>query len=111
MATSVGTLIWEGFGQGRKLLFETGTDHVDDPFFIGKLARFELGIDQIAIQGYFKTPASGWDQLEVLNFLLVGGEKLARQTDGLRLIISHAAILEFQVHVFSFPRFVVRRWL
>jgi hypothetical protein len=70
--------------------------------FIRKLASFELGIDQVAVHREFEATASGGDQLEVLNLLLVRREKLARQTDGLRLIISHRTILEFQVHIFSF---------
>ena len=90
-------------GPGGNLLGETRADHVHDPFFIRKLTRLELGIDQVAVQRQFKTPASGRNQLEILNLLLVRVEKLARQTEGLRLVISHAAILEFQVHIFSFP--------
>jgi hypothetical protein len=30
--------------------------------------------------------------------LLVGGQKLARQTDGLGLVVSHRAVLELNVH-------------
>ena len=91
---------------GREALFlllEMGTDRIQDPLFIGKLPRFQLGIDQVAIHGEFETATSARDQLEVLNLLLVGGQELVRQTDGLRLVVSHRAILEFQVHIFSFP--------
>jgi hypothetical protein len=58
---------------GGILLLETGTDHVQDPFFVGKLARFKFGIDQVAVQRYFETSASGRDQRKILNLLLVRG--------------------------------------
>jgi hypothetical protein len=75
--------------------------------FIGKLPCFELGIKQVAVQRKLEATASAGDQLEVLNLLLVRREKLARQTDGLRLVISHRTILEFQVHIFSFPTVIL----
>jgi hypothetical protein len=33
--------------------------------------------------------------------LLVRGQELARQTDGLRLVISHRTVLQLYVHIFS----------
>jgi hypothetical protein len=33
--------------------------------------------------------------------LLMRGQELARQTDGLRLVISHGTVLEFDLHFLS----------
>jgi hypothetical protein len=33
--------------------------------------------------------------------LLIRGQELARQTDGLRLVISHRTVFEFYFHTFS----------
>src|SRR5207249_972436 len=37
------------------------------------------------------------------NLLLVGAQELARQTDGLRLVISHRAVFQFDIHLDLLP--------
>jgi hypothetical protein len=75
-----------------------GADDVQHPLFLGKLLGLELGVNQIPIEGDFKAPATRGNQLEAADLLLVRRKQLARQTDGLRLVVSHRAIHEFQIH-------------
>jgi hypothetical protein len=60
--------------------------------FVWKLAGFQLGIDQVAVDAQLEASASRGDELELFDLLLVGGQQLARQTDGLRLVVSHRAV-------------------
>src|SRR5947209_2406338 len=78
--------------------FQFFRQRVHYPFFIRELAGLEFGVDQFTVEGDLETPASRRDQLEVLDLLLVGGEELARQTDGLGFVVSHRAVFEFHVH-------------
>jgi hypothetical protein len=78
--------------------FQSFPQGVDDPLFIRKLARLELGVDQLSVDGDLEAAASRGDQLQLLDLLLVGGEQFVRQTDGLRLVVSHRAVFEFDVH-------------
>jgi hypothetical protein len=82
----------------KSLRFQSVAKRIKHPFLFRKLAGFELGIDELAVDGNLEASASGGDQLEVLDLLLVGREKLARQTDGLRFVISHRTVFEFHVH-------------
>jgi hypothetical protein len=84
-------------------LLEAGADSVEDPLLLREVLRLELGVDQLAVQGDFKAAAASGDQLEVADFLLVGRQQLARQTEGLRLVVSHRAILEFHIHLLVPP--------
>jgi hypothetical protein len=36
-------------------------DCIDHPLFIGEFARFELGINQVPVDGELETASSGWD--------------------------------------------------
>jgi hypothetical protein len=83
------------------LLLEAGTDCVNGPLLVRELAGLELGVDQVAVDAQLKASAALGDELELLDLLFVGGQQLARQTDGLRFVVSHRAILEFHVHRFS----------
>ena len=80
--------------------------------FIGKLAGLELRVNQFLVGAQLKTPAAGRDQLQVLNLLFVRAQQLARQTDGLRLVVSHRAVLKLQVHalLLSVPRSLECHW-
>jgi hypothetical protein len=64
------------------------------------LAGFFFGIDFFAVHRYFKHTAAGGDQREGTN-ILFEPEKFFRQTDGLRLVVSHAAIFDgnLQCHI------------
>ena len=60
---------------------------------IGEFARLELGVNQFAVQRQLETAAARGNQFEILDLLLVGAQQLGRQTDGLRLVVSHRAVL------------------
>ena len=88
-------------GQSGSFLLESGADRVHSPLFIGKLAALEFRVNQVPVDTQLEAPATRGDQFELLDFLLVSAQQLARQTDGLRLVISHRAIFQFHVHRFS----------
>ena len=83
---------------GLLLFFRVGCHRVQDPLFLGKLTRLELGIDQIPVDRNLKAPPARRNQLQIDYLLLVGGQQFARQTDGLRFIVSNRTILQLQVH-------------
>jgi hypothetical protein len=65
---------------------------------VGELAGLELGVDQLTVDGQLETPAARWDQLQLADLLLETVEQLARQTDGLRLVVSHRTVAQLDVH-------------
>jgi hypothetical protein len=71
---------------------------------IGELFRLQLGIDFFAINADLKSTTTGGHQFQCAYFLFESQE-LFRQTDGLWLIVSNAAIFDcdFQAHVFVKP--------
>src|SRR5262249_3360875 len=77
---------------------KAGADRVEDPLLVGELAGLEFGVEQLAVGGEFKAAAAGRDQFQVADLFLVRAEQLARQTDGLWLVVSHRTVLQFQVH-------------
>ena len=83
------------------LFLQTCPNRLNRPWFLRKLARLELRVNQVAVNAQLEPPASGRYKLQLTNLLLVRGQELARQTDGLRLVISHRTVLEFYVHIFS----------
>ena len=87
-----------GLGQEDLLLLQSFANGLHGPLFVGELARLELGVDQIAVDGQLEAAAPFGDQRQLFDLLLVRGQQLARQTDGLRLVVSHRAVLEFHVH-------------
>src|SRR5580765_3338041 len=78
--------------------FQPRPHRLDGPLFIGELAGFQLRVDQIAVERKLEATAATGDQLQILDFLLVGGQQLGRQTDGLRFVISHRAVFQFHIH-------------
>ena len=84
--------------EGLLLFLRVGSDRVQHPLFFGELTRLELGIDQIPVDRNFEATSARRNQLQIAYLLLVGGQQLARQTDGLRFIVSNRTILELQVH-------------
>ena len=68
----------------------------DNGIGIGELSRRLLGMDLVAIHHNFKHAAARGDQFERVD-LLLEFQKLFRQTDGLRLVISSCAILDCNV--------------
>ena len=80
------------------LALHARADGLNGPLFVWKLAGFQLGIDQVAVDAQLEASAARGDELELFDLLLVGGQQLARQTDGLRLVVSHRAVFQFHVH-------------
>jgi hypothetical protein len=83
------------------LLFQPGPNRFHGPLFVRKLTGLELGIDQVAVDTQLKGTTARRNELQIANLLLVGTQELARQTDGLRLIISHRTVFEFYFHMLS----------
>ena len=79
-------------------LLESAADGVHHPLLIGELARIELGVDQVSVDGYLEAPAARRDQFQVVDLLFVCAQQLIRQTDGLGLVVSHRTVFDFQVH-------------
>ena len=73
-------------------------DRGDQRFFIGKLTGLQLRVKQFPIHGQLEAASAARDELQVGDLLFVFSEQLLRQTDGLRFVVSHRAIFEFQVH-------------
>jgi len=69
--------------------------------FVRELPRLELRVEEFAVDGQLETAAAFGDELHVFDALLVLAEKLARQTDGFRLVVSHRAVFEFDMHTWS----------
>jgi len=82
----------------RLLLLQPRAHRFHRPLFIGKLAGLQLGINQVAIHLQLEGAPARRDQVQILDLLLVRRQQLARQTDGLRFIVSHRAVFELDVH-------------
>ena len=87
---------WSGF-------LEQTADGVEDPLLVGELARAQLGVNQGPIRLQLEAAALRRDQLEVVDLLFVFLEQLARQTDGLRLVVSHGTIRQLEIHESLLP--------
>ena len=83
------------------LLFQPSTDGFHSPLFVGELTRLELGVNEVAVDAELKAATARWDELQCTDLLLVSGQEPARQTDGLRLVVSHRTVLEFNLHILS----------
>jgi hypothetical protein len=70
---------------------------LDDLVRVGELASGQLRVNLATVDGYFEDAAAGWYQFERRDFLFQL-EQLVRQTDGLWLIVSHAAIFNHDLH-------------
>jgi hypothetical protein len=89
--------VWEDL----LFLLQAFANGFDGPLLFRKLARLELGVNQLAVDTQLEAAAAQRNQLQLANLLLIRGQELARQTDGLRLIISHRTVLELYIHVLS----------
>src|SRR5262249_26092205 len=85
-------------GRGGLFLLEASANGFDGPWLLGELARLELGIDQVAVDAQLETATARRNELQLTDLLFVGGQELARQTDGLGLVISHRTVFEFYLH-------------
>jgi hypothetical protein len=83
---------------GRESL-QAGADGIDHPFLFGELSRLEFRVDQLAVGGQLEASPASRDELQIADLLLVRREQLARQTDGLRLVVSHRTILQLEMHL------------
>lgn len=75
-----------------------GPDRFKDRFRSGKLACLEFGINRLSIDTDLKRTARRRDQMQRTN-ILFEPEQFFRQTDGLRLVVSKAAIFNGNVQV------------
>jgi hypothetical protein len=82
----------------HELFLQPAANGVDHPLLVRKLAGLELRVDQFAVRLQLKTAALRRNELQLADILLVGGQELARQTDGLRLVASSRTVFEFQLH-------------
>jgi len=69
---------------------------------VGEFAGFFLGIDFLPVDAHLKNSAPGGDKSQGTN-ILFEPQKLFRQTDGLRLVVSNTAIFNsnFQCHTLT----------
>ena|SRR6266446_1513762 len=85
----------------RLFLFQPGAHSFDGPLLVRKLSGFQLRVNQVTVDAELEASAALGNQFELLDLLFVSAQQLARQTDGLRLVVSHGAVLEFHLHCFS----------
>ena len=81
----------------KKQLFPR-CEFIENGLLVWEFAGLELRINQIPIDGQLEAAAFAGDQVQVLDALLEGRENFARQTDGLRFVVSHRAIFEADLH-------------
>ena len=91
-----------GFAVFRPASFQMLADELEHLLFVGELAGLELRVHEVAVERQLEAAAAAGDQLQLVDFLLVLGQQLGRQTDGLGLVVSHRAVFEFHFH-FRFP--------
>jgi hypothetical protein len=60
--------------------------------FVRKLARLQLGIDQLTVHRQFETPTAGRLKFESGDLLFQIFQQFGRQTDGLWFVVSSSAI-------------------
>jgi len=77
---------------------ESSAERIDHPGFIRKLAGLEFRVDQLAVDRQLEAAATAGYQLQLADLLLERSENLGRQTDGPGFVVSHRAILQFQIH-------------
>src|SRR5262249_51193013 len=82
---------------GRRSLRQ-GADSAQHPVLVGELALLQFGVEQFPVDGQLEAAAVRGDELEVADLLFVGRQQLARQTEGLRLVVSAGAVPQFEVH-------------
>src|SRR5262249_27341330 len=84
-----------------KTSLHAGSDLVHQGLFVGELARLELRVEQLAVGRQLEAAAPAGDKLQITNLLFERRQQLGRQTDGLRLVASHRAISQLQIHLGS----------
>lgn len=73
-----------------------GSDGFENGVGVGKLSGLKLGKDFFAVDRDFEGASTGRNQAEGLD-LLLELEQFLRQTDGMGLVVSSRAILDFDV--------------
>jgi hypothetical protein len=74
------------------------SDQPEHLALVGELSGLQLGIHQLAIERQLEAAAARGDELQPLNLLLISFQNAARQTDGLRLVISEGAVAKLNFH-------------
>src|SRR5207302_977625 len=90
--------------------FKARRDGFDHRLFVGELAGLQLRVDQFPLHSQLEAASARGNQLQIVNPLLHRSEQLARQTDGLRLVVSHRTVFELDVHEKSPCLFIVPFW-
>jgi hypothetical protein len=82
-----------------------GPDGLQDPFLLWELPGLQLRIDEIPVDRQLEATPARRNQFQIADLLLESRQQLARQTDGLRLIVSNRTVFQFHLHghSFSFP--------
>ena len=89
--------------------FQVLADELEHLLFVGEFPGLELRVDEVAVERQLEAAAAAGNQLQLGDFLLVFGQQLGRQTDGLGLVVSHRAVLEFHFHFCVPPGWAVTR--
>ena len=85
-------------GPSQRRTLQPPPNRGDHRLFIGELTGLQLRVNQFPIHGQLEAPAAARDELKVADLLFEFSEQLLRQTDGLRFVVSHRAVFEFQAH-------------
>ncbi len=80
-------------------LAQSALHRVYDRLLVGELPRFQLRVDEIAVERDLEAPAAGGNQLQVLDLLLEGSQEIGRQTDGLGFVVSKRTVFDFDIHL------------
>ena len=70
----------------------------DHRILVGKPAALQLAVDQLLADRQLEAAAGRWLERQSADAALELIEELVRQTDGLRLIVSHRAVAKMNLH-------------
>jgi len=75
-----------------------GAYGLHSPAFVGKCTFLQLAVDELTVHGQLKAPPIGGLQFEGTDSCFIPAQDFPRQTDGLRLVISLAAVTQMNAH-------------
>jgi hypothetical protein len=88
-----------GFRQGSVNGLPSLIDQTDDLALLRETVQLLFGEDERAVIGHLEHAAAGRLQRQVGDLASVGADKLFRQTDGVRQVVSDDAELNGDIHV------------
>jgi len=86
-------------------------DQRDNLALLGEAIEAFLGEDQLAVVRDFEHAATGGLKVEVFDLTSIGMDKLFRQTDGIRGIVSNDAKLDRDIHSVPYTFFHLALYL